>query len=509
MASFYIPLSGLEADTTALNTIANDLANLNTTGFKAQTANFSDTFYQQIGEQGSGDPIQVGSGVDVSSIQSDFSQGSQISTDSASNVELVGNGFFVVNDGGANVYTRDGNFSVSQSGSLETQAGEQVMGFPATNGVVNTNAPLVGISLPVGQVQPAQATTSFGMAANLDSSAAIGTTLPAQVTVYDSLGQSHIATVTYTKTATNTWSYNVSMPDTLAAASNTAAGTTTLTYNFGSSGGTLATVDPGTSLAITGPTATGSATIAVPPVTAGETVAAYATSLQTAVTAAGLTGVTVASTAGGQLTITGANISTAGSVIQDPISANTTGTLTFNSSGDLTNPASNISGISFSGLSDGAANMTMNWNILGSAGTPTITQSDVGSAASGTTQNGFAAGSYNGFSIASDGTVNATFSNNQTVAVGQLALANVANPQGLDLLGDGNYAATQASGTASVGASGTAGLGTINDETLEASNVNISAEFSDLIIAQRAFEANSKGVTTFDTIAQETINMIH
>jgi len=96
MASFYIPLSGLEADTTALNTIANNLANLNTTGFKAQTANFSDMFYQQIGEQGSGDLIQEGSGVGISSIQSDFSQGSQISTGNATDVELDGNGFFVV-----------------------------------------------------------------------------------------------------------------------------------------------------------------------------------------------------------------------------------------------------------------------------------------------------------------------------------------------------------------------------------------------------------------------------
>jgi flagellar hook protein FlgE len=408
MASFYIPLSGLEADTTALNTVANDLANLNTTGFKSQTANFSDMFYQQIGEQGSGDLIQEGSGVAVSSIQSDFSQGSQIATNSASNVELVGNGFFVVNDGGANVYTRDGNFSLSQTGALLTQSGEQVMGFPATNGVVNTNAPLTGINLPVGQVQPAQATTSFGMTANLDATAAPGTVVPTQVTVYDSLGVSHIATVTYTKTANNTWNYSVALP----------AGD-----------------------------ATGS--------------------------------------------------------------ANTTGPMTFDNNGNLTNPAANVAGISFTGLSDGAANMTLSFNVLGTSGSPTITQTAVASAATATTQNGFTTGTYTGFSVASDGTINATFSNNQTLAVGQLALANVANPQGLQLLGDGNYAATQASGSAGVGASGTAGLGTINDNTLEASNVNISAEFSNLIIAQRAFEANSKGVTTFDTIAQETINMIH
>jgi flagellar hook protein FlgE len=93
--------------------------------------------------------------------------------------------------------------------------------------------------------------------------------------------------------------------------------------------------------------------------------------------------------------------------------------------------------------------------------------------------------------------------------VGQLALANVANLQGLQALGNSEYTTTLASGTASIGVSGTNGLGTLQGGAIEESNVNISAEFSDLIIAQRAFEANSKTVTTFDTITQETINMIH
>jgi flagellar hook protein FlgE len=183
--------------------------------------------------------------------------------------------------------------------------------------------------------------------------------------------------------------------------------------------------------------------------------------------------------------------------------------LTFNNSGDLVAPAANVSGISFAGLGDGAADMTLDWNILGSAGAPTITQTSASSAVSATTQNGYSSGQYTGFSVADDGTVQVNFSNNQTLAVGKLALANVANLQGLQLLGGGNYAATQASGQPATGVSGSAGLGSFEDASLEESNVNISAEFSDLIIAQRAFEANSKAVTTFDTVAQETINMIH
>ena len=510
MASFYIPLTGLQSDATALNTIANDLANLNTTGYKNQTVNFSDLFYQQVGEAGSGDLIQAGSGVDVSAIQSQFTQGSIVSTGNATDVAINGNGYFVVGEGATDVYTRDGNFALSSSGELVTQAGQTVMGYPATGGVVNTNSPLTAITVPVGQVEPPQASSTFGMDMNLDASATVGTAVPGQITLYDSLGAAQTATVTYTKTGTNTWSYSISMPQTVTANSTTAAGVTTTNYNFGSSGGTLATVNTGTNLVITGPTTGGTAaTITAPTVTAGETVAAYATALGNAVTAAGITGVTVSSNAAGQLSVVGTNISTSGSVVQDPIATKTTGTLSFDSSGNLVAPAANVSGISFSGLSDGAANMNLTFDILGTSGSATITQTDAASGQTKTAQNGYPSGEYQSFSIAADGTVEANYSNGQQLAVGQLALANVANQNGLELLGGGDFQATTASGAPTTGVSGSAGLGTFEDSNLEESNVNISTEFSNLIIAQRAFESNSKAITTFDTIAQETINMIH
>jgi flagellar hook protein FlgE len=151
----------------------------------------------------------------------------------------------------------------------------------------------------------------------------------------------------------------------------------------------------------------------------------------------------------------------------------------------------------------------MSWNLFGPSGASTLSQVDQTSAASSTTQNGFASGNYTGFTIGSDGIVTATFNNGQKLNVGQLALGNVVNLQGLQATGNGDYATTLASGTATIGISGTSGLGTMQGGALEASNVNISAEFSKLIIAQRAFEANSKAVTTFDTVTQETINMIH
>src|SRR3984885_4627063 len=99
MASFFIPLTGLESDSTALNTIANDISNMNTTAFKAQTTNFSDLFYQEIGSTGGGDPIQVGAGVKVASNETSFTEGSINSTGNATDVALNGTGFFVVGSG--------------------------------------------------------------------------------------------------------------------------------------------------------------------------------------------------------------------------------------------------------------------------------------------------------------------------------------------------------------------------------------------------------------------------
>ena len=430
MASFSIPLTGLKADSTALNTVANDLSNMNTTAFKAQSTNFSDLFYQEIGSTGSGDPIQVGAGVRVASNETDFTQGSISSAGNSTDVALNGNGFFVVSNGSeVYEYTRDGNFTLDSTGGLVTANGMNVMGYPAVAGVVNTNAPLTAINIPVGQVQQ-QATTTMSLTANLDSNSAALTQFPAQVTVYDSLGEPHVATVTFEQTATNTWTYSAQLPasDYSTAGSNVvpSAITGTLTFN---ANGDLATVNG-----------------------------------------------TAVGTAGGDASFFGLNFNPA--------------------------PATNV-------FADGAAGLNIKWNLLSSAGTPTISQVATASALSGTTQNGYPSGQYNGFSIGADGTVTVSYLNGQQENVGQLALANVANLQGLALLGSGDYGTTLASGAAAVGTSGTSGLATMQDSALEASNVNISTEFSELIVAQRAFEANAKSVTTFDTVTQDTINMVH
>jgi flagellar hook protein FlgE len=404
MPSFSTALTGLESNNTALNTIANNLANMSTVGYKDQTDQFSTLFYQQL-NGGPNGGVQVGVGTQIAETQTNFADGGLSSTGKSTDLALQGNGFFVIDNGGLQELTRAGDFVISQNGALQTTSGASVLGYPAVNGAVSLAGGVQPITLPMGQTLAAKATGSMNIQANLDASAAVGSSVPAPVTLYDSLGAAHQATVTFTKSGLNTWNYSIALP----------AGD-----------------------------ATGS--------------------------------------------------------------AGTTGTLTFDGNGNLTSPAGPVSGIAFTGLSDGASNMSFSWNLSGNGAiTQTASASNVASA----TQDGYASGSYQGFSVASDGTVEASFSNGHQQVVGQLAIGTVANLQGLQATNNTAFETTLASGSMVIGTPGTAGRASIEGGALESSNVDVSTEFSALIVAQRAFEANSKTVTTFDQATQEAINMIH
>ena len=180
------------------------------------------------GSTGSGDQIQVGTGVQVASNSTDFTGGSISSTGIDTDAAINGTGFFVVDNNGSQLYTRDGNFQTSASGTLESSGGQAIMGYAAVNGVINTAGGLSDMVIPVGQVMQPMATSSFSATQNLDSSSPIGTQTEGQVQIYDSLGTKYDATVTYTNLGNNQWSYSVTVPDTLAAAPATAAAATTL-----------------------------------------------------------------------------------------------------------------------------------------------------------------------------------------------------------------------------------------------------------------------------------------
>ncbi len=213
MPNFSIPLSGLTAESTALSSVANNLSNQNTTGYKAQVTLFSDLFYQNIGSTGSGDPIQVGAGTQVGAMPSLFTQGSVSSTGVPTDVAIQGGGFFVVEQNGVTSYTRAGDFTIDDNDYLVTPQGQQVMGYPAVNGVVNQGSGLVPLQMGAGTISPPSQTQNVELATNLDASANLGDSYTSPpVTIYDSLGGSHLLTVTFTKTASNTWSYSVSIP---------------------------------------------------------------------------------------------------------------------------------------------------------------------------------------------------------------------------------------------------------------------------------------------------------
>jgi flagellar hook protein FlgE len=431
MPSFSIPLSGLDASQQALSVIANNLSNMNTVGYKDEDINFQDLFYQSLGTSGSGDALQVGAGVSVGSVSGNFTAGNVESTGVPTDVAINGNGFLVTQDGTQTQYTRAGNLEVSSDGYLTTQDGQYVMGYSASNGVINSTA-LSDLKVGTGSTVPASATSSFQMSMNLNASASSGTTFTTPMTVYDSLGASHVLTFTFTNTGTNGWSYTATIPDTDISKDPTT----------------------GASITATNP----------------------ATPVQVA-----------------------------------------SGTMTFNSSGDLTTLNGSTVGsatgdvssatLAVASLTDGASDLSLKWNVLDSSNDSLVTQTSAGSATSASSQNGFASGTLSSFAIQSDGTIEGSYTNGQSLAIGQIVMAQFGNNDGLSRVGGNSFQSTVASGQAVVGIPGTGGLGTLTGGSLEQSNVDMATEFSAMIVNQSGFEANAKVITTFNQIEQSTINI--
>lgn len=415
MGSFATALSGLTADSQDLSVISNNLANLNTTAFKSASASFQDLFYQQVGSSGDGNPLEIGAGTQVGSVPANFTEGNTESTGVPTDLAIQGDGFLIGMNDGQEIFTRAGDLSLTSTGLLVAPDGSQIQGFSAVNGVISPSQTPGPLTISTGLINPPQATANAQLSVNLDSGTAVGDSFSTPLTVYDSLGASHVLTFTFTKTAANAWSYSVSVP----------------------------------AADVTGATA--------PVVIASGT---------------GATG------------------------------------LTFNGAGQLTSPTGNITGISIPNLADGANTLTFNWDLNDASGNGLLTQVAAPSSTSATQQDGFASGSLSSYSIGSDGTIQGTFSNGQTQALGQILLATFANEQGLSRDGANNFVANLASGAPSVGIPGTGGRGTLSGGALEQSNVDISTEFANLILAQSGFQANAKVVTTLDTITQDTINMI-
>jgi flagellar hook protein FlgE len=427
MGTFAIPLSGLQASSDALSVISNNLANLNTDGYKNQSLTFGDVFANLQGTSGNGDPMQIGGGVQVQNTVSNFTNGGLDATGQPSNMALQGNGFFVVSNNGQLNYTRDGDFSVNPQGQMVDASGNLVMGYAAnSSGQIQAGGALAPITVNGTETIAAQASTTFSTTTNLQASSAAGTTFTTPLAVSDSLGETQSLSITYTASATpNTWNYSISLPASATGGTGAATTLTSGTMTFDSSGNLESTtVDAGS--------------------------------------------------------LSGAVSSSGGS----------------------------ITGINIANLTDGAAPMSLTWNLNNAAGSPVISQQDEASATPVSNVDGFGAGTLSSYNVLSNGVVEGTFSNNQTLALGQVAVGNFANPEGLTQTNGGDFLATTASGAAVLGVAGAGGNGTITGGSVELSNVNLSDEFANMIVAQQNYEANAKALTTLDQVSQATIQLI-
>jgi flagellar hook protein FlgE len=396
-----------------MDVVGNNIANVNTVGFKRSTTVFEDTLSQVLhngsaptGAMAGTNPAQVGLGVKVAEIATNFSQGSTQSTGRSTDFMISGDGFFVTKTGNQQLFTRAGSFDVDGAGRLVTPDGNFLQGWMAdSTGKVDTNGVIGNLSIPTGQVIAPQATTNGAIKGNLSADAKAPDAVQTQVTMYDPLGTAHQVSYTFTKDAVaNVW--NVS------AATTDASGS------------------------------------AVP------------------------------------LTTTPASIT------WDP----TTKTFPANFAVDTTPMAP--TGTTWTTASVDLSKLTQFGGVSGvSTDIPTT-----GSA-------GSAMGTLETFSLGNDGTITGLFSNGLRQTIGQLALANFANPAGLIKSGNSSYAVGDNSGTAAIGAAGTGGRGSLQAGALEMSNVDLSQEFTGLIIAQRGFQANSKVITTSDQILQDLVQM--
>jgi flagellar hook protein FlgE len=230
LTSFSTALSALSADATAIDVVGNNLANINTPGFKASTVSFHDLVTQSLGA-GLGE-TQVGFGVGTPVTLREFSQGAIQATGGPLDAAIQGDGFFVVVDNSGNtLYTRGGNFQVDTNGNLNTATGEKVQGWTQSGGVLNTNGPTGNITVPVGSLEAPKVTTSMSLDLNLNAASVAADTFSTSIQVYDTLGASHVVTISFTKTATaNQWQYSLTFPNADLTAPGTPA-TGTLTFD--------------------------------------------------------------------------------------------------------------------------------------------------------------------------------------------------------------------------------------------------------------------------------------
>ena len=430
--AMFTAVTGLLANQERIDVIANNIANVNTTGYRSSRALFKDVFSETLqggtapsSATGGSNPEQIGLGVTLSSIDIDFTGGSPNTTGVSSDLCISGDGFFVLSDGTNKYYTRDGSFDTNTAGYLiDPSTGTYVQGYMAdSTGKIATDTPISNLYIPVGSDAIVKATTSASFNGNLNSDEATGTTVERQVQSYDSLGTERDFDVTFTKANTVTVGgvdYN--------------AWTWTATYD----------------------------------------------------------GTDVLSPSGSQHVV----------LFDDNGKYYAEGTL---SGGTFT--ASSGPQISASATTLGATSLPIDpftFTIDFSSVTTLSDTSDI----TLSSQDGFPRGILSSYDIGTDGTITGAYSNGMTRTIGAVALATFSNTEGLKRSGSNLFLETPSSGLAQVGYANSGSRGSIQGGALESSNVDLGTELSNMIVTQRAYQANARSVTTVDTMLQEAVNLI-
>ena len=459
MRSLYAGVSGLQNHQIRMDVLGNNISNVNTIGFKKGRVTFHDMLSQTMSgaakptdEVGGVNPKQVGLGMMVASIDTIHTQGSLQTTGVMTDLAIEGNGFFVEKAGDKTFFTRAGNFGIDKDGTLVNPAnGLRVQGWKAQTigGVttVNTAGDTEDLVIPVGDKDPAFATTEVNFASNLDKRTPL---IPAGAgaediqkgtwttthDIYDSFGKVHKLQVSFTKVAgiANRWQATVVVDPQAATPTNTTAEvgpanntTNTFFIDFDNLGALSAVSD-----------------------------------------------------AQGDTINTGA--------LQVPVSF------------DVPNAT----------VPPGAAAVRQTFNLnLGTVGSyrDSITQFASKSSTKITGQNGYNMGYLESFKIDQSGKITGVYTNGTRRVLGQIALATFTNPGGLEKEGENTYVVSNNSGDPNIGASGTAGKGKIIAGALEMSNVDLAEQFTDMIVTQRGFQANSRTITTSDQMLQELLTL--
>lgn len=566
--AMYSGVAGLKSQQTKLDVIGNNIANISTAGYKSQRVTFSDILSQTLAaasgpnaSRGGINPMQVGLGVGVGSIDTDMTTGSTQSTGNSMDVSIGGDGFFIVQGGTDSEYefTRAGNFGVDKQGNL-TVNGLKVCGWQGYttdangNTVYDTQKTVEPINIFSDSVNGSKkviapkATTTESLSGNLDpTKTAKGTALnnigniPATadsvttMTVYDTQGNSYDVQVKLSKCYTD------------ASTSGDATGDvdlSTLTYPYTVTAGTAdklsLAVDGAAAAEITIPAGTYASSSAL--LTAINTGINNNASLNGRVTASldsnnhivfmststgNASGVTVTdgtTTTGALADFVGTATTTSGtthsgntswyweaasSTADMTIGAPSSGYLEFDSNGKLittdqtnynTTPSITLKAAS----TVGSGSFSVKLDMTGISTYKSTSENKVSAAG-----DGYAAGDLNDVSIGSDGIITGSYTNGQKQPLGMIALASFANSAGLQKVGNNLYITTTNSGNFTGGVeAGSNGTGSLSAGTLEGSNVDLAQQFSDMMITERSYQANSKVITTSDSMMETLINMV-